>query len=60
LRASVARIACASAGIHISSILLVACGSIGPSTVVRDRVDYNNAIATSWKEQLLQNIVRLR
>ncbi|MGE0154838.1 MAG: hypothetical protein AB7R90_19635 [Reyranellaceae bacterium] len=39
---------------------LGACSSIGPGTVTRDRVDYGNALASSWKEQLLQNIVRLR
>ena len=32
----------------------------GPSTVVADRVPYNEAIALSWKEQTLLNIVRLR
>lgn len=36
------------------------CGSIGPATVARDRVDYLSAIGESWKEQTLLNIVRLR
>jgi hypothetical protein len=36
------------------------CGSIGPPTVARDRVDYLSAIGESWKEQTLLNIVRLR
>lgn len=32
----------------------------GPSTITADRLPYNDAIAMSWKEQTLLNIVRLR
>jgi len=43
-------------------ILLVptGCQHYGPRTIVTDRVPYNEAIATSWKEQTLLNIVKLR
>src|SRR5215470_16137984 len=49
---------------RLTLILLLAavtgCSSIGPGTVPRDRVDYITAVAESWKEQTLLNIVRMR
>jgi hypothetical protein len=42
------------------SFWIAACSSIGPPTVPRDRVDYVNAIGTSWERETLLNIVKLR
>ena len=36
------------------------CHHYGPRSIVADRIPYNDAIATSWKEQTLLNIVKLR
>jgi hypothetical protein len=44
----------------LMSCAMAACSSIGPVTVARDRVDYITAVAESWKDQTLLNIVRMR
>jgi len=40
--------------------LIASCGSLGPSTLGRDRFDYVSAISESLKQQILLNIVKLR
>lgn len=49
-------------GLSVCALTLVfaGCQSIGPGTVPRDRADYGNAIAESWKRQTLLNIVKMR
>jgi len=39
---------------------LAACTSIGPPTIPRDRFDYSAALAESWKNQMLLNLVKMR
>src|SRR5262249_51823011 len=36
------------------------CTSVGPATIARDRVDYDQAITASWKRSMLLNMVKLR
>jgi hypothetical protein len=36
------------------------CHHFGPRSVVADRIPYNEAVAASWKQQTLLNIVKIR
>jgi hypothetical protein len=42
------------------AVLLAGCTHLGPKTVAIDRFDYSTAIADSWKDQTLLNIVKMR
>ena len=44
----------------LALILLAGCAGIGPGTVDRDRFDYVNALSSSWKKQMLLNLVKIR
>jgi hypothetical protein len=54
----VARANCLAA--LLALLLLTGCRHLGPKTVPADRFDYSSAIAESWKQQTLLNIVKLR
>ena len=44
----------------LAALLVSGCASIGPSTIERDRFEYSTAIAESWKEMMLLNIIKIR
>jgi hypothetical protein len=44
----------------LAAAILISCTSVGPRTVEVDRFDYSTAIADSWKQQTLLNIVKIR
>ena len=44
----------------VAAVVLAGCKSVGPRTIQGARFNYNEAIAHSWNQQLLLNLVRLR
>jgi hypothetical protein len=45
----------------VSTLLLLgSCTHLGPHSIPSDRFDYSSAVADSWKQQTLLNIVKLR
>jgi hypothetical protein len=40
--------------------LFTGCVHMGPKTIPVDRFDYSSAIADSWKQQTLLNVVKMR
>ncbi len=40
--------------------LFAGCNAIGPRALHSGRINYNEAIAQTWNEQLLLNLVRLK
>ena len=44
----------------LAVVALAGCTHLGPRTIAVDRFDYSSAVAESWKQQTLLNIVKLR
>ena len=49
-----------SAFLCVTLVLMAGCNSFGPTTISRDRFDYSGALAKSWKNQMLLNLVKMR
>lgn len=42
------------------TVTMLGCNAVGPRALIHARPNYNEAIARTWNEQLLQNLVRLK
>jgi len=47
-------------GLCLAAALAGGCTRLGPRSITVDRFDYSSAIADSWKQQTLLNIVKMR
>ena len=46
--------------LSLSLFALSGCAGIGPRMIAHDRFDYGGALADSWKQQMLINMVKIR
>jgi hypothetical protein len=46
--------------VTLLALATTACNSVGPSTIGRDRFDYQEALGKSMQEQMLANLVKIR
>src|SRR5262249_13863466 len=53
------RIHCAVTLVAVAACL-AGCASVGPPSIARDRFDYVESISSSWKSQMLLNLVKVR